>query len=182
MPEDMLRALEIAKWGTVLDKYPRLPAWLLASPTYKAAVMPNGDIVTQGLPGSWNTDTSTEYEERYQQRDRNYYRFTHDGVLVAQTYLEEQEWAKLYNPAFSIVEREHETFGYGQHPGAASFFVVFNGVRGPAVAGYDYDGTQLKVDAPLLRPDGHGRFLTWQELTYLGWAQAAPTNQLAAER
>lgn len=170
--EDLYLAYELSKYDGPAARYPRIPHWLADNPPYKAVLVPNGEVITQGKPGQ-------RAEVQYDQERgpvitpiHDWYRYSPDGVLL-ETRQEDPEYAKtttskttfwnhFYWPdaqraLLTELETTRDTFVPSRKRGC--YWVQFVPLSGDqrfdvnaertVQAAYAYDGTPLDLDAPI---------------------------------
>jgi hypothetical protein len=178
-----------ARLGNALGLYPRMPDWLLAQPVAYVSFVPNGDVVTHGPLGSYDTSPDLDLPDRYKAgRDAPYHVYGPDGRLKATLPLRQTGgWARHYWPAELAAKIDAWQAEGRSIETEDGYTLIFSGPRygkdekgnshkvdpPPAlIAAYDWNGTPMDIAQPLTRPDYHTLSLRWDEVRDVAAGQA----------
>jgi hypothetical protein len=185
--------LDSAQWAQFMAQklqltdslYPAIPQWLAGQPVAEVVFVPNGDVITNGPLGSFDTAPDTKYDDRFKAgRSGPWYVYNADGQPKG-TVPPGQEWMGLYRAPGLRAQLEADKAAGRYVQGADGYTLVFAGppyTRGAdnravwadpqLLAAYDWDGTPLDVTQPLTRRDFRCIMLEWHEVQWLNDTRA----------
>jgi hypothetical protein len=181
--------LTAERLGNTLGLYPQAPAWLLMQPVSHVTFVPNGDVVTHGPLGSFDTSPELDLMERYKAgRDAPYHIYGADGALKATLPLRSTGgWTRRYWPADLATKIDAWQAEGKDVETVDGYTLVFSGPRygrdekgngykldppPRLLAAFDWDGRELDITQPLTRPDYHCLSLEWHEIRDVAAVQA----------
>jgi hypothetical protein len=169
MPEDVRAQFAQALASELPSEVPPdVPQWLEAQPVFAVIFLPGGEVVTRGALGSW-TDESIHYEQtenrtvyKRPQADDGWYRYSANGEFLGKVVGPTAQWQQLYNPQMATLQMSAQSQGY-QVDGDGRY-TLWRKPTGEAVAAWDYDGTPVPLDKPLLTDPGQFKYWRWEDL------------------
>jgi hypothetical protein len=173
------------KLRLTLALYPTAPDWLASQPAAHVVFVPNGDIVTYGPLGSFDTAPDTKYADRFKAgATAPWYVYGADGQLKG-TVPSGGEWVQFYRSDalkaqlaadtaagrfVNVVDGITVVFAGPTYTTDANHYIHWVEPQPALVAAYAWDGTPLDTAQPLTLPDYHNVTLDWHAVQ---WAHAA---------
>jgi hypothetical protein len=153
---------------------PLIPQWLEQKLRDRVATsvifVPNGEYVTrEPLPGEQENPTADAVSGTLQLKvpKTAWHRYSATGEMLG-IAPETDTWQQLYNPQLTSLSMSAKSQGLVADISGRYLLwrkVAANGMGGEAISAWDYDGTPLSVDQPLLEDRSFSRY--WDATTLI---------------
>jgi len=167
MPDEIHAGYVKALSSPAITRQILVPDWLATAPVHYVLFVPNGDIITLGPLGFRTEENAdTPLEELWADTPRAFYRFSPEGELLGTHETLGWDWQALYYPQWQALWTNATDSGL-QARDRSGYLVIGDPATDTIKAVFDYDGTPIDPNGPVLRCYRYCRMHYWKSIEEL---------------